>query len=109
MIPPIYFNVERARNQLLQEGKVYTIRYPRQKGITMARHGSYFRFKMLGKVRITEVMMLDLEYEKLQGTKAVLQKYVTQSGFETVDVWLENFKRQENHLNEILYFVEALK
>ena len=109
MTSPIYFNVEKARNQLLQEGKVYTIRYPRQKGITMARHGSYFRFKILGKVKVTQVMILDLEYRNLQESKAVLEKYVDQSGFQSVDEWVANVKKEKNAPGEILYLVEALK
>ena len=114
MIPPIYFNVEQARNQLLNEGKVYTIRYARKTGETIARHGSYYKFKILGKVRITEVMWLELDSEyKLQGTKVDLQKYVDQSGFKTVDDWLAEIKKQENIFlvdsPVILYLVEALK
>ena len=101
MTPPIFFNMERAREFFLQHGYVYTIRHERSSGITWARHGNLFKFELLAKVQIKKILALSKE-----AAAAQLAEYVPSSGFGTVQDWLAAVKRWSNPM--VLYRVEIL-
>ena len=79
----IRFDSERARDYLLRHGRVYTLRTwysPRQVGALAISGG-----KPIGLVSISLIGAVPLDSE-------VLAKYVGESGFGSVDEWVEEFK-----------------
>ena len=46
-MPVIYFNIDKARNELLKNSIVYTIRHERSTGQAVARKGSFYKFEVL--------------------------------------------------------------
>lgn len=97
---PIFFNVKEAREHLLQNGHVYTIRKKRSTGITMARHGNIFKFTKLGQVEIRHIGYasppmglapdLKLSDERLHNFYTILEPYVAESGFHNAREWWDN-------------------
>ena len=96
---PIFFNVKEAREYLLQNGHVYTIRKKRSTGITMARQGNIFKFRKLGPVEIRHIGYaspvaglapdLNISDERLHNFFATLEPYVAESGFRNAREWWE--------------------
>ena len=78
---PIYFNVKEARNQLLNNKIVYTLRERKRKhlGKSQIRMGSYRDFKSLGKCRVSFVKSITNDSE--------LKPYLNQSGFSSIEDW----------------------
>lgn len=77
----IYFNVKEAREHLMGNGFVYTLRpRMRNEGRETAVNGSYYRHESIFKVVIA--------FEKEISVPADLLKYVKDSGFKTVNDWL---------------------
>jgi hypothetical protein len=78
---PIFFNVHEAREYLLDNGYVYTLRTkrPPKAQVDHARWGSYYRFSDLGLVKIEFVMEVRDRHD--------LEPYVKESGFKTVNEW----------------------
>ena len=96
---PIYFNVKKARQYLLEKGHVYTIRGERSTGTTVARAGNYFIFKVLGNVeieRIKSVGPISLQPDLSLSDKGLkeyfdeLMPYIRDSGFESPREWWGN-------------------
>jgi hypothetical protein len=108
MTTPIYFNIREAREQLCNVGRVYTIRNARQTGLTEARKGSYYKFETLCKVSVEFERLIYITEDKIFETKDRLQKYLSQSGFKTLDEWLSNITKAKMSFM-ILYSVEALQ
>ena len=101
-MPPIYFNVEEARNELLRLSRVYTIRHQRNTGGTIARVGGLYKFQVLGYVKVKQVLRL----HKI-GLEVQLSEYVPMSGFKTVQEWIANVKEWKDPM--YLYHVEVMK
>lgn len=96
---PIYFNVKKAREYLLENGHVYTIRGKRSTGTTKARKGNYFTFKVLGNAEIERIKSvgpislqpnLSLSDRALEEYFDELMPYIRDSGFEPPREWWEN-------------------
>jgi hypothetical protein len=100
MTSPIFFNVKEAREQLMGHGIVYSVRHSRQTCLTAARHGSFFKFVELCKVRVTVVLLLHEEGREVQ-----LADYVKDSGFQTVQDWIAHVQVWKSPM--YLYKVEA--
>ena len=101
-MPPIYFNVEEARNELLRSSRVYTIRHQRNTGETVARVGDFYKFKVLGHVKIKKILRLHRI-----GLEVQLADYVPMSGFKTVQEWIANIKEWKDPM--YLYHVEVMR
>lgn len=93
---PIYFNVKKARDFLMEHGHVYTIRPERTTGTTIARKGNYFKFDVLGKVeieKIKNVISLAVKPEltlfdgRLHEYFDELKPYLKNSGFVSPREW----------------------
>ena len=97
----IYFNIDEARNELLKNSIVYTIRHERSTGQAVARKGSYYKFEVLGNVTVKRVLRLNKTAIEIQ-----LCEYVPRSGFNTVQEWIKNIKEWRNRM--FLYKVEVL-
>ena len=97
----IYFNIDKARNELLKNSIVDTIRHERSTGQAVARKGSYYKFEVLGNVTVKRVLRLNRAAIEVQ-----LCEYVPRSGFNTVQEWIKNVKEWRNRM--FLYKVEVL-
>jgi reverse gyrase len=90
----IWFNVEKARNYLLRNGYVYTLRpKKRREGIEVL---SYEGFGKKGVVYVSFVKEIESDEE--------LKEFVSESGFETVEEW-----RKEAGESRFLYYVFTVK
>ena len=97
----IYFNIDKARNELLKNSIAYTIRHERSTGQAVARKGSFYKFEVLGNVTVKRVLRLNRAAIEVQ-----LCEYVPRSGFNTVQEWIKNVKEWRNRM--FLYKVEVL-
>jgi len=87
----MFFNVQEARNQLLNHGQVYTIRPKlRKTGRDIAVTGSYYHKERLGEIQIEFVMKVDQERYKEE-----LQPYLIASGFSDIGSWWDEAKKDE--------------
>ena len=96
---PIYFNVEQAREHLLKNGFVYTLRQERKAGreqVRKSKNKGWFPFEILGFADVTFVKKIENPYD--------LKDYFTQSGFKTIDNWITEAKD-----SRFLYKVEMIK
>lgn len=96
----IWFNNEKARNQLMFNGKVVTCRVRRKQfGITNAVFKNDQGVKVLiGKVnvqKLKETIDTSLDYTDVWSHKKAFALYLKDSGFDTVKDWEE----QVLHLN----------
>ena len=85
----IRFDSEKARDYLLSHGYVYTLRTwhsPRQVMALAISDG-----KPIGRVFISLIDVVPLV--KKDQAKEILVKYVNESGFNSVDEWVEEFRR----------------
>jgi hypothetical protein len=89
----IFFNVEKAREHLLREGFVYTLRRRRREGLDRARVGSYKNFTDLGEVKIKLIKKISSPEE--------LQPFVLLAGFENLDEWLRHAVEGADHLYRV--------
>jgi hypothetical protein len=83
MTAPIFFNVRQARDRLLKEGEVLTIRRSRSTGRTVAYRGSYYERKRICAVLVERVAT----YYGPDDPGGVLSANLEGSGFLTVDEW----------------------
>ena len=81
----IFFNSEKARKHLLEKGYVYTLRFPRRTGKGKAIKGNNSNREFLCFVYITFI-------KKIKDPKE-LEPYVNESGFNSVDEWVNEVKR----------------
>jgi hypothetical protein len=96
----IIFMNEKARNQLLNKGVVYTLRHIRHiEGIDWMtdKRGN----KKICDVRITYIN--DGTFNKIV---CLLRFYVSQSGFNSVEEWINIFKDMNSYSYVWLYQVE---
>jgi hypothetical protein len=93
----IFFNVEKAREHLLREGFVYTLRRRRREGFDRARVGSYKNFTDLGEVKIKLIKKISSPEE--------LKPFVLLAGFDNLEEWLSHVLEGADHL----YRVELLR
>jgi len=89
------FTSEKARNHLLREGFVYTLR-ARRRSIEFGE--DWFTDKRSGRkiadVHVARVIDFPVNLkEGLIPLKAFLEAYVKHSGFASVDEWIDEFKR----------------
>ena len=104
----IRFNSVKARDHLLENGHVKTLRTwysPRQMVALAISDG-----KPIGRVLISLIDVVPLDNEGQ--AKEVLAKYVNESGFNSVDEWIEEFRRLNRGRkvrNAYLYRVELIK
>ena len=93
-VAPIFFNRTEARDQLMNHGRVYTIRKKRKSvGVTMARQGNLFHFTELAKVNVEFVKKVENHQE--------LSPYVGESGFKTIDEWANAAQPGADHLYKV--------
>ena len=84
----IFFNVSQAKNYLLKNGEIYTLRKPSRKiGVDTAVEGSYTHPKILG--------LVDIKFVELITQPDQLALYVNKSGIRSSFEWFE--KAQELH------------
>ena len=85
----IRFNSLRARDFLLRNGYVYTLRYWQREDSfeTTAVGGG----EPIGRVRVTYVTEVPLT--NMDRTREVLGRYVNESGFGSVEEWVGEFRR----------------
>jgi hypothetical protein len=85
----IFFNVEEARNYLMEHGEVYSLRWKRHTGRARVLKGSYYKHEDLGFATV--------ELVKMAPTIKDLLKHVDKSGFENVTLWIlaarEHYKK----------------
>jgi hypothetical protein len=82
---PIWFNVEKARNFLLEHGLVYTLRPHRRK-----REGTdMLCFNGFGKKGIVDVTYVGSFGDEGQFDEELLDDVVPYSGFDTLKDWLD--------------------
>ena len=91
MTSPIYFNNQKAREQLVNMGIVFTVRRVHdnvdKQGVnyvTTARWGSYYKFQVIGDVEVSHVVRFT---QATQWTG--LKQYLSLSGFDSLDEWKE--------------------
>ncbi len=95
----IYFNVKEAREYLLKNGFVYTLRQERSTGKEQVRKSlnkGVLPFELLGFADVSFVKEIENLYD--------LKDYVTKSGFRTIDDWIVEAKD-----SRFLYKVEMEK
>ena len=94
---PIYFNITSARNHLLKNKVVYTLREGKRRhlGRTQIRKGSFVNFELIGDGRVSFVKSINNDNELLP--------YVKQSGFQEVKDW-----REKAGNSKYLYMVELI-
>ena len=94
---PIYFNIAEARDYLLKNKVVFTLRERRRRhlGKLQIRCGSYRQFMLLGYGRVSYVKSINYDSE--------LSAYLNQSGFDSVKDW-----RSKAGVSEHLYKVELI-
>ena len=90
----IWFNCEKARNQLKFHGKVITCRVRRKQfGITNAIYRNDQGIKVLiGSVevkKLRETIDTSLDYSSIWSHKKAFEIYLKDSGFETTKEWEE--------------------
>lgn len=85
----IFFNVREAREYLMKNGHVYSLRWKRHTGKARILKGSYFKHEDLG--------FSTVELVKLAPTMNDLRRYLDRSGFKTVNDWMltarEHYKK----------------
>lgn len=81
---PIFFNVAEARERLLRQGEVLTIRRSRPTGHTVAYKGSYYKRERLCAVLVERVAA----YRGPDDPGGVLSANLEGSGFLTVADWV---------------------
>jgi len=93
----IYFNITEAKNHLLKNKVVYTLRERKRKylGKCQIHQGSYRNFEIIGNGRVSFVKSINNDNELLP--------YVKQSGFEEVKDW-----RKKAGNSKYLYKVELI-
>ena len=89
----IWFNVKEAWTYLKDNGMVYTIR-PNKKINGLHTVKSRF-FDPNERVHCTLVFIRELDMTKDEETKQILKKYVAESGFQTVEGWIEAFPKRK--------------
>jgi len=94
---PIYLNITKARNHLLKNKVIYTLREKRRKylGKSQIRKGSFRIFEEISMGRVSYVKTIDNDNELLP--------YVNQSGFKEVEDW-----REKAGKGKYLYKVELI-
>jgi len=104
MTAPIYFNVPRVCQYLQAHRVVYTLRRERSTGVTKARVGSYFKYDVIGTVRVVFVA----RFTNLSPDS--IRIYTPQSSFKTPEEWLDAAHQLKNGLNDVdcLYRVEMV-
>ena len=88
----IFFNVQEARDFLLQFGMVYTLRRKRKEDYGQVRivQGSYFHNQILGIGVISLIKKIE--------NKDELEKYLPYSGFSSIDEWCNKKSPDANYL-----------
>jgi len=83
---PIFFNIKEARDYLIANKMVYTLRKPRKTGDASIMTGNRYRgsVKKIGSGYVSFV-------EQIVNDKQ-LEKYVEQSGFKSIEKWREKAK-----------------
>ena len=83
---PIFFNIKEARDYLIANKMVYTLRKPRKTGDASIMIGNRYRgsVKKIGNGYVSFV-------EQIVNDKQ-LEKYVEQSGFKSIEKWREKAK-----------------
>jgi hypothetical protein len=79
----IFFNNTKARNQLLKNGFVYTLRRPRTTGETIAVWGTKDCNETLCKVNVEKIAITGSR----QDTECLVP-YLSGSGFKTIQEWV---------------------
>ena len=110
----IWFNCEKARNQLMFHGKVITCRVRRnQFGITDAVYKNDQGIKVLiGSVevkKLRETNNISLDYSSLWSHRKAFEIYLKDSGFETVTEWKDKILslNNERKIPSYLIFLEV--
>ena len=99
----IFFNVKEARNFLLENGFVYTIRKRRSTGKANAVVGSYYKHKTIAEVDVIEVTTKPvLAHGEFDST---LSFYVKNSGFKNLSDWLKAVMKFKPKTSLFLYKV----
>ena len=88
----IWFNCEKARNQLKFNGRVITCRTRRKQfGITHAvynnKRGSRVILGTVTVVKLRETNDIELDYSSLWSHKKAFTEYLKDSGFDSVKDW----------------------
>lgn len=97
----IFFNVEAARNCLLENHVVFTLRGKRRReDKDIAVKGSWYKHKRLGHVRVQFVTEIRNSVE--------LEPYVDLSGFNTTQEWFDIAYKLHKTLPMYLFKVELL-
>ena len=83
---PIFFNIKEARDYLIANKMVYTLRKPRKTGDASIMIGHRYRdsVKKIGNGYVSFV-------EQIVNDKQ-LERYVEQSGFKSIEKWREKAK-----------------
>ena len=94
---PIYFNITKARNYLLKNKVVYTLKERKRRylGKSQIRKGSFIIFEEIGWGIVSYVKTINNDNELLP--------YVNQSGFQEVEDW-----RKKAGKSKYLYKVELI-
>lgn len=91
----IFFNILEARKQLLDSGKVYTLRRSHTStGVTFAVTGSIPDNHILCKVIVTRIMEVSHPDD--------LQPFLDRSGFNDIDTWLSKASPRARTLYEVV-------
>ncbi len=96
---PIYFNIKEAREYLLKNRIIYTLRDIRKEGqeqVRKSKNTDWYPYEILGFANVKLVKKIENLYD--------LKGYVIKSGFKTVDDWLVEAKD-----NRYLYEVKMIK
>ena len=99
----IFFSVPEARNQLLNEGVVYTFRWNKRKNV-----GKNWANKGRLTSKIADVY---IDEPRLIESDSDLALYVSQSGFKNVKDWIAvimSMNKQFNQMHGYLYKVTVL-
>ncbi len=100
-MPFITFSSEKAKNQLLTHGIVYTIRKKRKK------NGYYAVVTDIHQKRVIGVVYL--EFVEVITKPQQMEKYVKESGFDSVTEWLEELRKFKCRLPAFLYKATLIK
>jgi hypothetical protein len=92
----IFFNVPEARDCLVKNERVYTLRRPRRTGHDLAAYGSRFKWKRIGHVNVEYIKRIEEGKEHEQ-----LKPYLPLSDFETVDAWISKARSDAKTLYKV--------
>jgi hypothetical protein len=83
----IMFLSDKARNQLLNKGIVYTLRHIRHK------EGLDWCTNMRGGKKICNVRITYCDNGKYTELREIASLYVSDSGFDSIEEWINQYKR----------------